>query len=47
MFEHVGAAHYDEFFARCRTCWSDDGVMLLHTIGKFGKAGAPDPFTDK
>jgi cyclopropane-fatty-acyl-phospholipid synthase len=21
--------------------------MLLHTIGKFGKAGKPDPFTDK
>ena len=21
--------------------------MLLHTIGKLGSAGAPDPFTDK
>ena len=47
MFEHVGAAFYDEFFARCRSLLTPDGVMLLHTIGKFGKASAPDPFTDK
>jgi len=47
MFEHVGAAHYDEFFAKCRSLLTDDGVMLLHTIGKFGKASTPDPFTDK
>ena len=47
MFEHVGAAHYDEFFAACRHLLAEDGVMLLHTIGKYGKASAPDPFTDK
>jgi cyclopropane-fatty-acyl-phospholipid synthase len=47
MFEHVGLAHYEEFFGRCRDLLADDGVMLLHTIGKYGKAGAPDPFTDK
>jgi len=47
MFEHVGAAHYEEFYARCRELLADDGVMLLHTIGKLGGAGAPDPFTDK
>ena len=47
MFEHVGAAHYDEFFAKCRDLLKPDGVMLLHTIGKFGKASTPDPFTDK
>jgi cyclopropane-fatty-acyl-phospholipid synthase len=47
MFEHVGAAHFDEFFATCRALLTDDGVMLLHTIGKYGKATAPDPFTDK
>ena len=37
----------DEFFAKCRDLLTDDGVMLLHTIGKLGKAAAPDPFTDK
>ena len=47
MFEHVGAAHYDEFFAKCRDLLKPDGVMLLHTIGKLGKATTPDPFTDK
>jgi cyclopropane-fatty-acyl-phospholipid synthase len=48
MFEHVGKAHYDEFFAKCRALLKQDGVMLLHTIGKFGEAiKAPDPFTDK
>jgi len=48
MFEHVGAAHYDEFFAKCRDLLKPDGVMLLHTIGKFGASNkAPDPFTDK
>jgi cyclopropane-fatty-acyl-phospholipid synthase len=47
MFEHVGAAHYDQFYAKCRELLMDDGVMLLHTIGKLGGAGKPDPFTDK
>lgn len=47
MFEHVGAAHFDEFYLKCRELLTDDGVMLLHTIGKYGKAGGPDPFTDK
>lgn len=47
MFEHVGAAHYDEFYAACRRLLERDGVMLLHTIGKLGGAGSPDAFTDK
>ena len=47
MFEHVGAAHYEEFFAKCYDLLTDNGVMLLHTIGKLGKASSPEPFTDK
>ena len=48
MFEHVGLAHYDEFYAKCRELLKTNGVMLLHTIGKMGSAtAAPDPFTDK
>jgi cyclopropane-fatty-acyl-phospholipid synthase len=48
MFEHVGAKHYDEFFAKCRDLLKPDGVMLLHTIGKLGDVSTgPDPFTDK
>lgn len=48
MFEHVGEKHFNEFFAKCRQLLSDQGVMLLHTIGRLGTAArAPDPFTDK
>ena len=48
MFEHVGAKHYDEFFAKCRELLKPGGVMLLHTIGMLGEpVKSPDPFTDK
>ena len=47
MFEHVGAKNYDEFFAKCRTLLKPDGVMLLHTIGRFDEPSAGDPFADK
>ena len=47
MFEHVGAAHYDEFFAQARRRLARDGVMLLHTIGRFDTPSAGDPFADK
>jgi cyclopropane-fatty-acyl-phospholipid synthase len=47
MFEHVGAAHYEEFFGKCHELLTEDGVMLLHTIGKLGRPSPPDPFTDK
>jgi cyclopropane-fatty-acyl-phospholipid synthase len=48
MFEHVGHAHYEEFFGKCRELLKPDGVMLLHTIGKLGdRSRGPDPFTDK
>jgi cyclopropane-fatty-acyl-phospholipid synthase len=47
MFEHVGAAHYDEFFDQCRKLLAPEGVMLLHTIGRFDKPAGGDPFADK
>ncbi|MBA3834265.1 MAG: class I SAM-dependent methyltransferase [Sphingomonas sp.] len=47
MFEHVGLEYYDEFFAACRRLLKRDGVMLLHTIGKFGISKKADPFTAK
>ena len=34
MFEHVGAPHYREFFSHLRRLLKDDGVALLHTIGR-------------
>jgi len=47
MFEHVGVGHYPEFFQTCRKLLADDGVMLLHTIGRTGPPGATNPFIAK
>src|SRR3546814_19177340 len=47
MFEHVGAHNYDTFFRACANLMTADGVMLLHTIGRFGKPGSTDAFTRK
>ncbi|MGB7405192.1 MAG: class I SAM-dependent methyltransferase, partial [Pacificimonas sp.] len=47
MFEHVGKRHYPEFFEQTRRLLSDDGVMLLHTIGRMGGPGKTDAFTDR
>jgi cyclopropane-fatty-acyl-phospholipid synthase len=34
MFEHVGVDFYDTYFKRCAELLTDDGVMLLHSIGR-------------
>lgn len=47
MFEHVGVPQFDTFFRACANLLKDDGVMLLHTIGRLGKPGATDAFTRK
>lgn len=47
MFEHVGRPQFETFFRACANLLSDDGVMLLHTIGRFGKPGKTDAFTSK
>lgn len=47
MFEHVGPPHYRTFFAKCRNLLADDGVMLLHTIGRMGGPGTTDAWTSK
>ena len=47
MFEHVGARNFDTFFRACANLMKADGVMLLHTIGRFGKPGSTDAFTRK
>ncbi len=47
MFEHVGVPQFDTFFRACANLLNDDGVMLLHTIGRMGKPGATDAFTRK
>lgn len=44
MFEHVGVPHYKEFFATLRDRLTDDGVALLHTIGRADGPGATNPW---
>ena len=34
MFEHVGTNHYPQFFKKMRACLEEDGVALLHSIGR-------------
>ncbi len=40
MFEHVGVPQYLEFFSKVRALLRDDGVMLLHSIGRKGGPGS-------
>jgi cyclopropane-fatty-acyl-phospholipid synthase len=47
MFEHVGVGHYREFFAKIRDLLTDDGVLLLHSIGRVGRPEATNPWIRK
>jgi cyclopropane-fatty-acyl-phospholipid synthase len=47
MFEHVGVGHYDEFFGRCAELLTDDGVMVLHSIGRSEGKGITNPWIAK
>ncbi|WP_230482733.1 SAM-dependent methyltransferase [Sphingomonas sp. Leaf21] len=47
MFEHVGPPQYRTFFRKCRDLLTEDGVMLLHTIGRFNGPGVTDDWTTK
>lgn len=39
MFEHVGVAHYQEFFTAVRERLTDGGAALIHSIGRKGGPG--------
>ena len=47
MFEHVGVDHYDSFFDKCRTLLNEDGVVLLHSIGRSDAPGFTNPWIAK
>ena len=47
MFEHVGVGHYDAFFGKCAELLADDGVMLLHSIGRSEGPNVTNPFIAK
>jgi cyclopropane-fatty-acyl-phospholipid synthase len=47
MFEHVGVRHYEEFFRAVQGLLSDDGVAVLHSIGRMDGPGATNPWIRK
>ena len=47
MFEHVGVNHYDTFFRKCAQLLADDGVMVLHSIGRSEGPGITNPWIAK
>jgi len=47
MFEHVGVDHYDTYFKRCAELLSDDGVMVVHSIGRSEGPGITNPWIAK
>jgi cyclopropane-fatty-acyl-phospholipid synthase len=47
MFEHVGKAYHDAFFENCHRLLRDDGVMLLHTVGRWDGPSDTNPWVWK
>ncbi len=47
MFEHVGVDFYDTFFRHCAKVLADDGVMVLHSIGRPEGPGITNPWIAK
>jgi cyclopropane-fatty-acyl-phospholipid synthase len=47
MFEHVGHRNYGVYFEVARRCLGDDGLFLLHTIGKNHPGTTIDPWIEK
>jgi cyclopropane-fatty-acyl-phospholipid synthase len=44
MFEHVGVTHYAEFFRRLRTLLTDEGIALIHAIGRSDGPNVTNPW---
>ncbi len=47
MFEHVGVGFYGAFFAKCASLLAENGVMLLHFIGRKTSPGVTNPWIAK
>lgn len=44
MFEHVGQKNHDTYLDVARRCLADDGLFLLHTIGRNETGHGTDPW---
>ncbi|WP_250460056.1 cyclopropane fatty acyl phospholipid synthase [Microbulbifer litoralis] len=47
MFEHVGRKNHRTFMQVAKRCLKEDGLLLLHTIGKNLRRTTTDPWIDK
>ncbi len=47
MFEHVGVPHYGEYFRHVHDKLTEDGVALIHTIGRSYPPGYTNPWITK
>lgn len=47
MFEHVGVKNYRAFMELVHRCLKDDGLFMLHTIGRDTSAVTTDPWIDR
>ena len=47
MFEHVGVDFYEKYFRRCAELLTDDGVMMLHSIGRSHGPDVTSPWIAK
>lgn len=47
MFEHVGRPHYQSFFDKLASLLADDGVALIHSIGRMDGPGLTPGWTRK
>jgi cyclopropane-fatty-acyl-phospholipid synthase len=47
MFEHVGVNHYDTFFHKSAQLLADEGVMVLHSIGRSEGPSVTSPWIAK
>src|SRR4051812_43756779 len=42
MFEHAGVGFYGAYFGKCAEVLAEDGVMVLHSIGR-SRGSTPAP----
>ena len=47
MFEHVGYKNYRNYMEVAQRCLEDEGLFLLHTIGRNTPSRSTDPWTNK
>ena len=47
MFEHVGVGYYPAFFRKSARMLADDGVMVLHSIGRSEGPSSTNPWISK